>query len=77
MEGLTSVIAGLAAVLVLIPLAFVAYVNAGGSYRATQHFLGARKVDKREKASSLTCSVDADCPQGQVCVDGRCVPLRS
>jgi hypothetical protein len=77
MEGLSVIILALAAALVLFPLAFMAYVNVGGSYRGVQHFLGVRRTNKRAEALSITCSIDADCPSGYVCVNGHCVPSRS
>jgi Cys-rich repeat protein len=50
--------------LVLLPVAFVAYLTVGG-YVAMP---GTRK----EKAAQ--CSVDADCGPGFVCKKGTCVP---
>ena len=77
MEGLGLVSMAVAAALVLLPVAFIAYVNAGGSYRALQYLIGARKADKRVKTPSSLCSIDADCPPGYVCANGRCMPARS
>ena len=78
MEGLGLIILVVVAILVLLPVAFIAYVNVGGSYRAIQYFSGARRVDKRVKISSrIACSIDADCPPGYVCANGHCVPSRS
>jgi hypothetical protein len=74
MEGLRLITSAVAATLVLVPAAFIAYVNAGGSYRAIQHFLGVRKANKRVKTS---CSIDADCPPGYVCIKGQCMPSQS
>lgn len=76
MEGLGLVML-VSAALVLFPVAFIVYVNVGGSYRAIQYFLGARKADKRVETSSSSCSIDAACPSGYVCANGRCVPSRS
>jgi len=77
MEGLCLIILALAAALVLLPVAFIVYVNAGGSYRAMQYFLCARKTDKLEKTYSSLCSIDADCPPGYICANGHCMPARS
>jgi len=77
MEGSSLVILALAAALVLFPVAFLAYVNVGGSYRAIQYLLGARKTNKRVETSPSSCAIDADCPSGYVCVNGHCVPSRS
>lgn len=32
------------------------------------------RVQPEAPASTLACSVDADCPTGFVCADGHCVP---
>ena len=32
---------------------------------------------RRDRLSPGTCSMDADCPVGFVCVNGRCVPAKS
>ena len=77
MEGLSLVILALAAALVLFPVAFIVYVNAGGSYRAMRYSLGARKTDREEETSRLSCRIDADCPSGYVCINGRCMPAQS
>jgi hypothetical protein len=71
---LGSIISAVAALLVLFPIAFITYVNVGGSYRATQYLLSVRKAEKQEKTSSILCSVDADCPPGYVCINGKCAP---
>jgi hypothetical protein len=77
MEGSGLVIIALAAALVVIPVAFIWYINIGGSYRAIHYWLGARKTNKRVETSPSSCSIDADCPPGCVCVNGRCVASRS
>ena len=30
-----------------------------------------------KQASNLTCSIDADCPPGYACVNGRCILQRA
>ncbi|MFH1647451.1 MAG: hypothetical protein ABID71_07210 [Chloroflexota bacterium] len=50
---------------ILLPAAFVWYVAGGGLYKA---FKKARATSRRY----LTCGIDADCPSGQVCIDGKC-----
>jgi len=77
MEVLDLIILAVAAILVLLPVAFIAYVNAGGSYRALQYFLGAMKADKRFKAPSGLCSIGDDCPPGYICLNGHCTASRS
>jgi len=76
MEGLNLVFPAVVTALFLFPVAFIVYVNAGGSYRALQYFLGERKANKLEETSSSLCSIDDDCPSGYVCVNGRCMPAR-
>lgn len=76
MEGLGFIILTLAAVSVLLPVAFIAYVNIGGSYRPRKDWR-ARKTDKQDNTSVCVCSVDTDCPPGYVCINGHCVPSRS
>ena len=79
MEGQGVIILAVVAASVLLPLAFIAYIDAGDSYRAIHNFLGARKANKRggKTSSSFTCSIDTDCPPEYVCVNGHCVPMRS
>jgi len=48
---------------VLLPVLLVLYLNLGGAYRLI-------KARTRE----LVCSVDTDCPEGHVCVNGKCIP---
>lgn len=78
MEGLRSIILGVAVLIALFPAALVTYINVGGSYRALQRFLGAKNTIKREKTSlSYSCSIDSDCPQGHICIDERCMPSQT
>ena len=75
MEGTGLIILAVTAVVALVPAAFIAYVNVGGTYRAIRSSFVTRKAEKREKnPSSQSCSIDADCPPGHVCVNGQCVP---
>jgi Cys-rich repeat protein len=60
-------IATIAGVLIsLFPLAFISYINIGGIKKAIK--------DRRARLIQMVCSIDADCPAGFVCRDGRCVP---
>ena len=50
----------------LFPLAFISYINFGGIRKALR--------DRRARSAEAACAIDADCPEGFVCQDGRCVP---
>ena len=56
----------------LLPLAYVAYLDAGGIYHTLKRASAAKSA-----AGALSCSATTDCPPGYVCVDGRCVPEES
>lgn len=75
MEWETILTSAIAALVVLSPAAFIWYMNVGGIHQAIKR----RKVAKLfEKAlSNLTCSVNADCPPGYVCIGGHCVPQKA
>ena len=53
------------AVVILVPAAFVWYIAGGSLYKA---FAKAREKSR----AYLTCAIDADCPPGQVCINGKC-----
>ncbi|RJQ39107.1 MAG: hypothetical protein C4555_03915 [Dehalococcoidia bacterium] len=63
----------LLAALQVLGIFVVAPILVGLTIVKTLEFWGLRTV--RRASSNLTCSVDADCPQGFVCVGGRCIPL--
>ena len=72
MELGTIVALVIGVLVILFPVAIIWYINIGGMVSAVK---GRRAVKQVEKTpSSLTCSVDADCPPGYVCLNGRCVP---
>jgi hypothetical protein len=65
-------LATIGALFVLFPAAFMLYVNVGGISKVLR---------KRQESGvfkrvlrNMTCSVNDDCPDGYVCVGGRCVP---
>lgn len=58
----------LAVPFLLFPLAFIWYVNIGGSYQAL------RQGQLKKAAQKLTCASDVDCPVGYICLNGKCVP---
>jgi len=49
--------------LMLFPAGLAWYMVAGCGYTVL-----------RKGAKKLSCSVNADCPPGHTCVDGRCIP---
>lgn len=32
-----------------------------------------KQQEEKKKTTELACSKDSDCPNGQICVDGKCV----
>ena len=63
---------GIAALAVLIPAAFVWYLNVGGIYQMV------KSVRQRGKETpTIVCALDADCPPGYACVNGHCVPAKA
>ena len=71
MNILTVILTIIGTIVVLLPLAYVAYVNAGSISQ-----LRKKSVLKR-MANALTCSIDADCPPGYTCNNGVCMPQQS
>ncbi len=55
----------------LFPVAFVGWCFAGGGV-ACRAMLEARQ--KKKRGLILTCTADAECTSGYVCVNGICVP---
>ena len=66
------VIGGLVA---LFPAALVWYICIGGICEAVRSKERAKLLKKAP--TNLTCTIDADCPRGYVCVNERCMPARS
>ena len=52
--------------LVLVPLGLVSYISVGGIYKTV--------LRRGKTIRELSCAIDADCPQGYMCVGGTCVP---
>lgn len=71
MEPLNIFLIVLAVLIALFPVAFVWYMCIGGICVA---------IRKRatsavgEDVGTMVCSTDADCPEGYICIGGRCVP---
>jgi hypothetical protein len=57
---------------VLFPAAFILYVNVGGISKILKKRQESRVV--KRVLSDMTCSINADCPEGYICVGGRCIP---
>lgn len=68
------------AVLVLAVVAFMVgapVLTLGGAVLRLYNSISVRrhrKAPAETRGPELTCSVDADCPSGFVCVNGYCVP---
>ena len=58
-----------AAPFILLPAAFIWYLNIEGA-RCAMGKAGARK----KALADTVCSIDKDCPPGFVCMGGHCVP---
>jgi hypothetical protein len=69
MEWYTVLILVVGGLILLLPLAFILYLNIGGLYHMIR-----QERSKKEEILGLTCSIDSDCPPGYVCLDGMCVP---
>lgn len=54
--------------MVFFPVAYVYSIVGGGIYEVARG---------RRSAKGPTCSIDADCPPGYICVNGRCVRAES
>jgi|GEM_PF-1895044 len=67
MEWHTILALGSAAPFLLVPVAFVWFLNVGGLYQAI------RQAQRKKVLPVLVCSVDADCPSGYICVNGNCM----
>ncbi len=68
MEWQVILVLVLVAPFLLLPVAFIWYLNIGGLYQAI------RQGQLKEKVLlELACSTDADCLPGYVCVNRKCV----
>lgn len=72
MEIFTYVLVAIGVIAFLIPLVFVWSIAICGVYICFK--------DKRvlntgaQEVESLACSMDTDCPEGYVCINGHCIP---
>jgi hypothetical protein len=74
MEWETTLALAIGTLVILFPVAFIWYLNIDGIYKATKR---ARMAKVLKMRPDLTCSIDADCPLGYVCLGGRCTPQKS
>jgi hypothetical protein len=72
MNWLGIIAATIGSLITLVPVAFVAYVNIGGIRHAVKLALKG-KASSLPITSLLTCATDSDCPEGYLCVNGKCV----
>lgn len=75
MEWGTILPLAIGTIVVLFPVAFIWYINVGGIYAAIKRRRVAKLVEKA--IPNLTCTIDAECPQGYVCLTGYCVPQKA
>jgi hypothetical protein len=72
MQWQSIVASTIGTLVVLFPIAFIWYLNINGIGTTIK---SKKKAKLLEKAiPDLTCSINADCPAGFVCIEGRCVP---
>jgi len=69
MEWSVILALAIAALIALFPVAFIWYVCIGGICIAIQR--------KRVALLNITCSIDADCPPGYMCVNCHCIPQKA
>jgi len=65
MEWQVIVAAALTMAFVLVPVGLVSYMSVGGIYKTV--------LRRGKTIRELSCAIDADCPQGYMCVGGTCV----
>ena len=69
MEWYIILILVFAGLFVLLPVMFAwGILVAGGIYQSSR-----QERPMKEEIPELVCSLDADCPPGYVCVNGRCM----
>lgn len=66
MDWITGLVFALMIPFLLVPVLFTWYLTASGLGKLV---LG----ENRERQVALLCRIDADCPEGYVCIGGRCV----
>ena len=72
MDIFTYILIAIAVALFAFPVLFVWTRSVCGIYCALRDWNLSKATKK--KASKLICSIDADCPEGYICVNGHCVP---
>ena len=75
MEWQYIIVIVIAGLVVVFPAAFVWYICIGGICEAITSKKRAKLFEKTP--TNLTCTINTDCPEGYVCVNGRCMPARS
>jgi hypothetical protein len=70
MEWETTLALATGMLVILFPVALIWYLNIDGIYKAIKRARVAKVL--KMPLPDLTCSIDADCPLGYVCLGGRC-----
>ena len=68
-QGITAL--AIAAPLVLFPVSLTWYITGGGIISAIKNRRRAKLTETK------ACTIDTDCPEGYVCLSGRCIPQES
>jgi hypothetical protein len=60
---------------ILFPVVYIWFLNISGIYKARKGTKAAKVL--KTLLPDLTCSIDADCPPGYVCLEGCCTPQKA
>lgn len=71
MDFTTVLVLVIAGLVIGFPVLFIWYLNFGGVYMAVKKKWFSNNL---EEVAGMICSINADCPEGYVCVNGRCLP---
>ena len=74
MEWWAILIIVLGAPVMLLPIVVIWYINVVGFAEMIKERRHAKRLHSTIK--TMFCSIDTDCPEGYLCVDGVCVPAK-